>query len=113
MKSDEREYKIWFKPLTLIIPAEREVLFRKLKAQKEKVDLIIENPDLDIKMQMKATEVSVKIAKTMAGILKVAEAHKITEELEELGKLVREELAKKKREDERRITRERLKRIEA
>lgn len=109
MKSGEREYKIWFKPLTIIYSAEREALFRKLKAQKEEVDLMIENPDLDVKLKFKAMDVSLKLAKCMAGILKTAEAHEIGERIKELKKQVDEELAKIEFEDKRRIALGRLK----
>ena len=112
MKSDEREheYTIRFKPLTIVFRVEREALFRKLKAQKEEVDLMIENPDLDVKLKLKAMDVSLRLAKGMAGILNSGEAHEINESLEQLRKDVSGELARRKREDERKYREAKLER---
>ena len=52
MKS--RKHRIFFKPLTIIVPAEREALYKKLKEHKAKADLIIENPNVDVKLRLKA-----------------------------------------------------------
>jgi len=113
LKSDECEYAIRFKPLTIVFRVEREALFRKLKAQKEEVDLMIENPDLDVKLKLKAYDVSLKLAKGMAGILKTGETHQINESLEQLRKDVTEEMEKRKREDKRRLADARQRRLEA
>ena len=122
MKSDEHEreheheYLIKFKPLTIVFPVEREVLFRKLKAQKEEVDLMIENPDLNVEMKLKAMELSLKLAKGMAGILKTGEKHQINETLQQLKKDVAKEIGSRKRERERlnrEAKAERLRRMQA
>ncbi len=108
MKPDEREYTIRFKPLTIVFRVEREALFKELKAQKEEVDLMIENPDLDVKTKLKAYDVSLKLAKAMAGILDSGETRQINETLDQLKKDVKGELARRKREDNRRMALKRL-----
>ena len=95
--SDLHERKILFKPLTIIVPDERESLFKKLSQQKDEVDLIIDNPDVDVKLKLKALDTSVKLAKAMTGLLKTVEFETFTAELEELKQIVEKELAKAKR----------------
>ena len=109
MKSDEHEYTFRLKPLTLVFRVEREALFRELKAQKEEVDLMIENPDLDMKLKLKIYEVSLKLAKAMAGILDSGETRQINEDVEQLKKDVTEALKRQKRERERQGALRRLK----
>ena len=92
-----RKHKIFFKPLTIVVPDEREALFKKLSKQKDEVDLIIDNPDIDVKLRFKAIDASVKLAKAMVNLLKTVEAATFTAELEELKKIVDEEIAKAKR----------------
>lgn len=92
MKS--RKHKIFFKPLTIIVPAEREALYRKLEEHKAKADLIIENPEVDVKLRLKAMDMTVKLTKAMANILEDVEDEKFAAELEELKKIVKEELEK-------------------
>ncbi len=92
-----RKHKIFFKPLIIVVPDERESLFKKLKKQKDEVDLIIDNPDIDVKLKLKAMDASVKLAKAMTGLLKTVEFAEFTAELERLNKIVKKELAKAKR----------------
>ena len=94
-------HKIYFKPLTIIVPNEREALFKKLKAHKAEVDLIIENPDVDVKLKLKAMDMSVKITKVMAGVLTTIQAAEITAEIAKLKKLMDEMLEEDKHENQR------------
>ena len=98
-----RKHKIFFKPLTIVVPDEREALFKKLSKQKDEVDLIIDNPDIAVKLKLKAMDASVKLAKAMAGLLKTVEDTAFADELERLKKIVNEELAKAKRRRQERI----------
>ncbi len=83
-----REHRILFKPLVIMVSDEREALFKKLKQQKDEVDHIIENPDVDVKLKLKAMDVSLRLAKAMAGVLKTIEAEKIKADIEELKKVM-------------------------
>jgi len=85
------------------VPAEREALYKKLKEHKAEADLIIENPDVDVKLQLKAMDMAMKLTKAMANVLKNIEDEKFAAELEELKKIVDEELAKAKRKSQERI----------
>jgi len=90
-----RQHRIFFKPLIIIVPAEREALYKKLKEHKAKADLIIENPDVDVKLKLKAMDMSVKMTKAMAGVLKNIEYDEMVAEVARLKKLVEEELEKR------------------
>ena len=90
-----------FKPLVIMVSDEREALFKKLKAQKDEVDLIIENPDVDVKLKLKAMDVSLRLAKAMAGVLKTIEAEKIKADIEELKKIMGEVQKRQNRERKR------------
>ena len=96
-----REHRIVFKPLVVMVSDEREALFKKLKAQKDEMDLIIENPDVDVKLKLKAMDVSLRIAKAMAGVLKTIEAEKIKADIEELKKVMSEVQKRQNRERKR------------
>lgn len=96
-----REHRILFKPLVIMVSDEREALFKKLKAQKDEVDLIIENPDVDVKLKLKAMDVSLRLAKAMAGVLKTIEAEKIKADIEELKKIMGEVQKRQNRERKR------------
>jgi hypothetical protein len=96
-----REHRILFKPLVIMVSDERESLFKKLKAQKDEVDLIIENPDVDVKLKLKAMDVSLRLAKAMAGVLKTIEAEKIKADIEELKKVMGEVQKRQNRERKR------------
>ena len=96
-----REHRILFKPLVVMVSDEREALFKKLKAQKDEMDLIIENPDVDVKLKLKAMDVSLRIAKAMAGVLKTIEAEKIKADIEELKKVMSEVQKRQNRERKR------------
>lgn len=84
-----------------MVSDEREALFKKLKAQKDEVDLIIENPDVDVKLKLKAMDVSLRLAKAMAGVLKTIEAEKIKADIEELKKIMGEVQKRQNRERKR------------
>jgi hypothetical protein len=84
-----------------MVSDEREALFKKLKAQKDEMDLIIENPDVDVKLKLKAMDVSLRIAKAMAGVLKTIEAEKIKADIEELKKVMSEVQKRQNRERKR------------
>jgi len=96
-----RKHRILFKPLTIIVPAEREALYKKIKEHKAEADLIIENRDVDVKLRLKAMDMSVKMTKAMAGVLKNIEEEKMAAELKRLKKLVEEELEKRRLETQR------------
>jgi len=96
-----REHRIVFKPLVVMVSDEREALFKKLRAQKDEMDLIIENPDVDVKLKLKAMDVSLRIAKAMAGVLKTIEAEKIKADIEELKKVMSEVQKRQNRERKR------------
>ncbi len=102
-----REHRILFKPLVIMVSDEREALFKKLKQQKDEVDLIIENPDVDVKLKLKAMDVSLRLAKAMAGVLKTIEAEKIKADIDKLKKIMGEVQKRQNRERQRRQMRAR------
>jgi hypothetical protein len=81
---DMKELKVQFKPLTIVVPPEREALYEKLKAHMAVVDEILSDPSAPRKLKLRALAVEAKLAQALWGVLKEVEDEEIHAAIAEL-----------------------------
>lgn len=79
-----KELKVQFKPLTIVVPPERQALYEKLKAHIAVVDEILSDPRAPRKLKLRAIAVEAKLMQALLGVLKEVEDEEIHAAIAEL-----------------------------